>query len=56
MCGVADKKIDVQPLIMAYLRRFQGFLYFLMKGKVIDFGCVLREDGLDDKLCSPMQM
>lgn len=40
---------------MAHLRCFQGFLYFLRVGKVIDFVCVLREYGLTDELSSPMK-
>ena len=42
-----------KPLEMAYLRCFQGFLYFLMVGKVMDLGCVLREEGKRARLLEP---
>ena len=40
---------------MAYLRCSQGFLCLMMAGKVIDFGCVLREYSLTAELNSPVK-
>ena len=41
VCLLTRKQMQ-KPLRMSYLRCFQGFIYFLMVGKVIDLGCVLR--------------
>jgi hypothetical protein len=45
-----------KPLTMAYLRRFQGFLYFLMVGKVMDLGCVFEWIVIKGELGSPVKI
>ena len=51
-----NKKINVVALGNGVFTVFSGVSLFLMAGKVIDFGCVLREYGLDAELSSPMVM
>ncbi|MDT2722147.1 hypothetical protein AB0X56_06860 [Weissella paramesenteroides] len=51
-----NKKINVVALGNGVFTVFSGVSLFLMAGKVIDFGCALREYGLDSELSSPMVM
>ena len=51
----ADEKIDVVALGNGVFTVFSGVSLFLMAGKVIDFGCVLREYSLTAELNSPVK-